>query len=106
MSTQMISESSRQILGALQIVFKPNGMIEAASARFTKILANCILLIPLIVVLQTMAHAGASFTDNFSSYPQNACFTDGMNFGPWTEIFGNYSPSNCVQVQSNGSQTW
>lgn len=73
---------------------------------FRKKLANGILSLALIAGLQTMAHAGASFTDDFSSYPQNTCFADGTNFGPWTEIFGNYSPSNCVQVQSNGSQTW
>lgn len=102
----MTSESSRQIFGALRTAFMPDRSIEVAFARFTKIIVNCILFFILIAGLQTMAFAGTSFTDNFSSYPQNTCFADGTNFGPWTEVFGDYSSSNCVQVQSNGSQTW
>jgi len=102
----MISESSRQILGSLRITVRPNCKIEVAAARSTTIIANCVLFVMLVAALPAMAQSGVSFTDNFSSYSQGTCFTDGSNFGPWTEIFGNYPPSNCVQVLSNGNQAW
>lgn len=53
--------------------------------------------------LQAIAHAGSSFTDNFSSYTQNTCFNDGTNFGPWTTVFAGFG---CVQVESSGGQSW
>ena len=68
--------------------------------------ANCLFLVALVAVLQAIACAEISFTDNFSSYTQNTCFTDGANFGPWTEVFGDYSSTACVQVESSGSQSW
>jgi hypothetical protein len=68
--------------------------------------ANYLLLSALVVGLQTVAYAGIAFTDNFSSYPQNSCFADGTNVGPWTEVYGDYSSSACVQMESNGPQTW
>ena len=68
-----------------------------------KKLANCLLLLALIAGMQAVAHAGFSFTDDFSSYTQNTCFADGTNFGPWTSAFSGFG---CVQVQSDGTQSW
>src|SRR5579864_1273649 len=88
----MISENSRHVFAALSTCARLNSVI--------------VISLVLLAARPTAAYAGTSFTDNFSSYPQNTCFTDGSNFGPWTEVFGDYSSSACVQVESNGSQTW
>src|SRR5579864_3333595 len=88
----MISENSRHVFAALSTCARLNSVI--------------VISLVLLAARPTATYAGTSFTDHFSSYPQNTCFTDGSNFGPWTDVFGDYSSSNCVQVQSNGNQNW
>ena len=68
-----------------------------------KTLVSYLLLLTLVVGLQATAHAGSSFTDNFSSYTQNTCFSDGTSFGPWTSVWAGFG---CVQVESSGGQSW
>lgn len=68
-----------------------------------KTLASYLLLPALVVGLPAIAHAGSSFADNFSSYTQNICFSDGTSFGPWATVFAGFG---CVQVESSGGQSW
>jgi hypothetical protein len=68
-----------------------------------KKLTDYLVLVALVVGLQTIAQAGISFTDNFSSYTQNTCFADGTNFGSWTSVFSGFG---CVKVGSSGNQSW
>ena len=70
---------------------------------FRKTLVNYLLLLALVIGLHAIAHAGSSFTDNFSAYTQNTCFSDGTSFGPWTTVFAGFG---CVQVESSGGQSW
>ncbi len=49
------------------------------------------------------AIADSAFTDDFSSYTHNTCFSDGTNFGPWTSAFSGFG---CVKLLSNGTQNW
>ena len=70
---------------------------------FIKTFARYLLLVALVVGLPGIAFAGSSFTDNFSSYTQNSCFSDGTIFGPWTTVFAGFG---CVQVTSSGGQSW
>ena len=43
------------------------------------------------------------FSESFTGYPQNACWTDGSTFGPWTVAWSGYG---CVGVTSDSTGTW
>jgi hypothetical protein len=43
------------------------------------------------------------FSEDFTGYPQNACWTDGSTFGPWTVAWSGYG---CVGVATDSTGTW
>lgn len=48
----------------------------------------------------THVHA-ATFTDNFSSYPQGTCMTDGASFGSWSVVFSGFGCVSLTSVAGN-----
>jgi hypothetical protein len=41
-----------------------------------------------------------TFSDNFSSYPKNTCWSDGATFAPWSVVYAGYG---CVKTITDGN---
>ncbi|MEK6852449.1 MAG: family 16 glycoside hydrolase [Nanoarchaeota archaeon] len=43
------------------------------------------------------------FTDDFSAYTANNCFTDGGTFGPWKSVYNGFG---CNKIETDGTNKW
>jgi len=54
-------------------------------------------------VATSPAPVAGSFTDDFSSYPKNVCFSDGTSFGPWLAAYSGYG---CVNTGTDAGGSY